>query len=188
MADIQESSPNKFKELFRHKADEILQNTDFLNEMDRTIIFNDFLDGKKLYRQEDIDGVLQLFRDAQNNGITIKENDLRFELATKIQSVTDNYTKEGLCQFSGETASRIVDSLLVEILEAGGNLEANIADPMEIMIAGALGIIHKIPFDTYQTDIKIVGHGLDSASYAIDITYRSEPKNIHKPQIVGNPK
>lgn len=181
MNDFEISPGDSNEELLRFVEDN-LDNPDFVDEVNRSIIFNSFLDGQKLYNERDIEIHLNLLREAQAKGITLKEGDVQFDLANLLKTPTKNFTQEALCKIRGSQAFTFIDQIMLQI---NGDTQTDVTEYFEVVIAGALGIKYNIQFDQYQTDITIIGQGLVQDTYEIDVVFRPVPKNVQKPQAVS---
>lgn len=171
-------NPDDFDELANWVAKR-LDDPDFVESINRTIIINSVVDGQRLYSKDEIDDAEEERQAVLAENFKFAEDNICYILGVGLRQATQDFKNSGSFRLEGEMVSDLVDSYLYEAAKQGWNTD-NLRIASEAVVTGAISLMFNKPFQSYQTDITIMGQGLQADTYFMDIQFRPIPKNVQK--------
>lgn len=154
-----------------------LDNPDFVESVNRTIIIHSVSDGQQVYKVEEIEDAEAERLAVQKEGFVFESDNICYILGQGLRKVTNNFKSSGSFRITGELVSDFVDSYLYEAAKNGWDPN-KVSVAAEAITTGAICSQFNIPFASYQTDITVSGQGLQAETYYLDVQFRPIPKNL----------
>lgn len=161
----------------RKKVKNALTDPKFREELNRSLIILSTSDGSRYYSAYDIDLIKGYEAEITETERMLEPGSFREELSNKLKIETENLEKFGVVKMSGYGVFELVDEVLLTVFPYRSNVD-NLAEDIEIAIAGIISCSFARPYDSYQLDISVSGQGLMDDTYSMVLVYKPIPKNL----------
>lgn len=161
------------------RAGDLLDDPQFVESINRTMLINIEADGRREFMQEILDHARELENFADEIEAKLDHDDFRLQFTDKLAQATKGFKASGEATFDGTHVFSLVDIILYE--EAKRFFDDSLTpEVMEHMFASMLYIDHKVRFSDFQMDINIKGQGLLPDTYQMTLRFRPIPKRVRK--------
>ena len=159
------------------KVQELLKNPEYVEKLNAFLIYDFTVDGQRTYLGWEIGAMQEAEAIIRQTEPKFDRDDARVELVQGLDESTNHFTREASFRLKGSPAGSMVDNCegYREILGWGSEILPKL---IENLVAGAIYVEFKLPFESYQMDITVNGQGLLQDTYFIDVQFRPIPKNV----------